>query len=566
MVLFECHHERPTVPKLPDIYVVSDLHLDHGPFTWPQAALDADLIIVAGDLSDGVFDIDFLQKPGKPLVFVPGNHDFWSVDADRDMVDIYADMKRAAAGTQVHVLWNETVVIEGVRVIGTPLWTDFGGYHPNLVAAAWEMARDYRQTNARSWYANPDNLAKHRADKMATPYGGPDPALKGTLTPLVAYSLHQESVRFIEACLKEDFPGRTILATHMAPSYECLRESGTINVSMLDKQNWMQRVRGNRDMVRVACYASDLTWLFDKYPEQLDLAVHGHIHSTLDIVCGSTRVVSNPRGYYSGPLTKQDDMALFGYVPTLDDIARSQARFTLYPYWGDNYHFAPQHITRLQDGLVPPMALWVEGALPTLSKLRDEVRELAPFIKHRTKTLRDSVQESVSTRAAEFSTLIESVVNRMHRALQPRSHGGNQLFYCLTALGLPRLEHGLRPWFHDPFGRKTSPVTLVANLLLGMNAALESLPQVLHAAELARIRYSPRLQASVEMLLERGVNPVFIRTAPTDYWRLFHTDLGRIDVDGPRSEVDALSSAVDTIMTEGKVPRAVGVYVVCRGT
>lgn len=64
---------------LPTLYLVSDLHLPNGPFQWPQAALDADILLVAGDLGTGdAFYFDLLKALDKPVVFVPGNHDFWT--------------------------------------------------------------------------------------------------------------------------------------------------------------------------------------------------------------------------------------------------------------------------------------------------------------------------------------------------------------------------------------------------------------------------------------------------------------------------------------------------------
>ena len=45
-------------------------------------------------------------------------------------------------------------------------------------------------------------------------------------------------------------------------------------------------------------YSSDLTELMLDNPK-IKLWTHGHTHSTFDYMVGSTRIVCNPRGYYS---------------------------------------------------------------------------------------------------------------------------------------------------------------------------------------------------------------------------------------------------------------------------
>ncbi len=64
------------------IYVVSDLHLETGP-SWsiPEQLPDFDVAVIAGDLHcpvarsiEQIASAPVLQ--GKPVVFVPGNHEF----------------------------------------------------------------------------------------------------------------------------------------------------------------------------------------------------------------------------------------------------------------------------------------------------------------------------------------------------------------------------------------------------------------------------------------------------------------------------------------------------------
>jgi hypothetical protein len=55
---------------------------------------------------------------GKPVIYVPGNHEFYG----RDMSLI--ERLRSDAPPDVHVLDHQSVVIEDVRFLGSILWTD----------------------------------------------------------------------------------------------------------------------------------------------------------------------------------------------------------------------------------------------------------------------------------------------------------------------------------------------------------------------------------------------------------------------------------------------------------
>lgn len=555
------------MPKLPAIFAVSDLHIDTGPFEWSEAALAADLIIVAGDLANGVFDIDFLTKPGRPLVFVPGNHDFWSkdgaTDGSTDMFEMYADMKRAAAGTNVHVLWDEAIELCGVRILGTPLWTDFGGGNEQLMAASFAHSRDYVYINARSWYSDPENLKLHLNSKRKFQLRDkPDAAESGAFTPTVAYALHRKSVAFIESKLDETFDGPTILVTHMAPTYESLRKSGSVREYTLDPRSWQCRGRDNTGLARVAGYASDLTHIFTKYRAQLDLAVHGHIHSSLDFVCGSTRVVANPRGRYSGPLTKENSehFGLFGYPVTAEQIARSQATFAEYPYWGDNWDFEPQKLFRLEDGLAPALQPLVDEALPQLTDLQAEVLELAPYIAHATPAIRRSVQEAAISRTEKFAVLLEEVLAPAAQAFDAReSHNG--WWGHLDAMRLPKPKHALVPRFEDAFERDVDPAVELAHALDTIAQLLSIIPMVPMVPRLAGAMYAERMERVFAHVRSKGLTPELTNPAPTGHWRKLYSELGTLELGGIEDDQDEdlgdIETEVDTIINGGPPPRHV---------
>jgi predicted phosphohydrolase len=550
------------MPKLPQIFVISDIHRDTGPFEWPEAARAADLIIVAGDLSNGQFDLDFLCEPGKPLVFVPGNHDFWSKD-QRDMFEMYRDMKAAAAGTKVHVLWDEEVQIDGVRILGTPLWTDFGSGNVELMKASLAHSNDYQYINAKSWYDIAENKALHDERwQEFRHYTKVDPAESGAFTPIVAYSLHKKSRAFIESKLEEPFEGPTILVTHMAPSYECLRLSGTVREHYLDPANWRRVGRDNSDLARVAGYASDLTKMFESYRTELDLAVHGHIHASLDIVCGSTRVLANPRGRFSGPLTDGLECLFYGYTPRPEDIARSKARFEAYPYWGDNWEFDPNALFRIEDGLSPALEAVVMQDEPRLQELLQEMRELEPHAGHETAVIRRSIHESAVIRGEEFQKLLSDAVRTVARALDVRNHP--TWWHDYTALGFPHPKGPLVPRSLNDFDDEPDARVGIAAVIATMTHMLDELPHLPRAAELGRVRYEDRVNQALTLLRNQGHNPEWHRTTPRAMWRKLYFNLGWIAVDGDQAVTGKLAGEVDEIVNDKRMPRNAWVQVTPR--
>ena len=54
----------------------SDIHLEFGPAELPDT--DADIIIAAGDI--GIYDqgLQWLQALDKPIIYIAGNHEFYS--------------------------------------------------------------------------------------------------------------------------------------------------------------------------------------------------------------------------------------------------------------------------------------------------------------------------------------------------------------------------------------------------------------------------------------------------------------------------------------------------------
>ncbi|SCX31394.1 Calcineurin-like phosphoesterase superfamily domain protein [Agrobacterium sp. DSM 25558] len=250
-------------------WIISDLHssrldLLHGR---KLSVPSADICLCAGDVADNIESaIDFLHAeiaPHMTVVASLGNHDYYGSSIDRAL----EQARKWTAGTNVHILENETFVRDDLRVIGATLWTDFEiadhelGYLPlpaRRGLAARECVRamlDFRRIN--------------RSDARV---GGQS----GFITSQEMMFRHGKSRAFIAQELGKPFNGTSLVLTHHA-----------ISARSLDP-----RFRGH---VSNAAFASDLTGLIqDGRPH---FWVHGHVHRFSDYTQFETRVICNPRGY-----------------------------------------------------------------------------------------------------------------------------------------------------------------------------------------------------------------------------------------------------------------------------
>ena len=109
------------------LWVLSDLHMEltRG---WDLPAPDArpqyDVLIVAGDLIPKMErGVKWLLErvTDRPVLYIAGNHEGYGCDIDRTVEKARA----AAAGSNVHVLQNDSLILGGVTFLGCTLWTDF---------------------------------------------------------------------------------------------------------------------------------------------------------------------------------------------------------------------------------------------------------------------------------------------------------------------------------------------------------------------------------------------------------------------------------------------------------
>ena len=170
------------------LHILNDLHIEFEDFDPP--ATDADVVILAGDIGVGVEGLRWAEErfPDRPMIYVPGNHEFYHHD-----LSLIEELKEQAP-EHIHVLNDDQVTIDGVRFLGSVLWTDFGLFGEADRLFAMQQVR--RQMTDFSIIRN----------------GGQ------RFTPEDAIRLHTASRGWLVTMLAEHFAGKTVVVTHHAPS------------------------------------------------------------------------------------------------------------------------------------------------------------------------------------------------------------------------------------------------------------------------------------------------------------------------------------------------------------
>ena len=232
------------------IRVLSDLHLEF--FDWTPPPVEADVVVLAGDIHAGVLGIAWARRqfPAAPVIYVPGNHEFYSAR----LQDVLVALRKEARRLGVHLLDGDEFLVDGVRFLGATLWTDFALY------GSTPAALDRAMTDAQF------GMTDYRVIK----YGD-----KELLRPEHAREIHLEQVQWLETKLTEVFDGPTVVITHHLPHWQSIHP------------------RFDGDRLNPG-FASNLARLV-RAP--VALWIHGHTHESIDYVVNGTRVVCNPRGY-----------------------------------------------------------------------------------------------------------------------------------------------------------------------------------------------------------------------------------------------------------------------------
>lgn len=228
--------------------ILSDIHLEFGLRDIDFS--DCDLLILAGDIHLGLKGYDWIFEKVKdiPVIYVLGNHEFYKNSYPK----LIHKIKKEAKGSNVHVLENESIVIDGVTFHGMTLWTDFELFGDPRIAGfeCQQKMNDY-------------NLIRR------------DPSYS-RLRSIDTHVVHNESLKWLDESLSNSGTSKNVVISHHAPSIKSIA------------------LKYREDLLS-AGFASSLEDFILKH--QPDFWIHGHIHEMADYKIGDTRIICNPYGY-----------------------------------------------------------------------------------------------------------------------------------------------------------------------------------------------------------------------------------------------------------------------------
>jgi hypothetical protein len=244
------------------IQVLSDLHLETEDYT-PQAAPQADLLVVAGDVDSTWAGLAHFKNWPVPVVYVPGNHEFDGRDIDQAL----QGLRERCQQLGLLMLEQGSCVIPApdgrrIRFVGTTRWSDFDLFGEAQRARSMRAAGYYVRVMRATRGGQPFDPDAVRAESLRC---------RDWLASAVALQPQTDESG------RPDWDA-TVVITHYGPS-----------VQSADPRY------GKQPGTASFCNADDALM------PGATLWIHGHLHCRHDYTVahaqGQTRVVSNARGH-----------------------------------------------------------------------------------------------------------------------------------------------------------------------------------------------------------------------------------------------------------------------------
>ena len=229
------------------IHILSDLHQEFAEYF--PAPVNADVVILAGDTHKGLNGIKWAQKvfASTPVIYIAGNHEYYGKNFRGNL----QHMRETAQDSNVYFLENEAIKLGDITFLGTTLWTDlnFHGNRPLAEASVVQEMNDYKAIRMEPKYRK--------------------------LRPQDTMGMFKEAKTWLEKTIAGT-PGKKVVITHHGVSHQSVAP----------------------EFLNHTCqpaYTSELTPFILDNP--VNLWIHGHTHKVFDYTIGTTRVITNPRGY-----------------------------------------------------------------------------------------------------------------------------------------------------------------------------------------------------------------------------------------------------------------------------
>lgn len=245
--------------------LISDLHISYfDEYSFKGIKPQSNVLVVLGDVCEVVRMnaviqfFEMLSDNWNYIIYVPGNHEFYfsniqtTVSRIKDNLDYLSN---------IIVLDNDVVSIDGIRYIGSTLWSDMDKNNPIVKISCKKDIYDFRCIfKDYNKILNPDDTLE----------------------------LFNNNVKFINDMLSlSDKDEVNVILTHHAPSYKSVSELYIGDI----------------------CNGAFVSSLEDIILDNPSIKVwaHGHTHNYVDYNIGECRVIANPYGYRGEVYKKERD-------------------------------------------------------------------------------------------------------------------------------------------------------------------------------------------------------------------------------------------------------------------
>lgn len=198
----------------------------------------------------------------KKVIYVLGNHEHYKFRFHKTAPFLKQWFKELGLDN-IHLLDNESIIIDNVKFFGATLWTDMRKSDPMVM---WDVKRGMNDCSLIQYYDDTSVVGEVFGD------GFPK-----WMSPQDMVREHEYSVRRLKQELSTDH--RTIVVTHHGPTYESIPKEYRADILSF-------------------AYCSDLSDLILD-SDNILMWFHGHTHTPTRYLVDGVPVICNPRGYFN---------------------------------------------------------------------------------------------------------------------------------------------------------------------------------------------------------------------------------------------------------------------------
>jgi DNA repair exonuclease SbcCD nuclease subunit len=213
------------------------------------------------------------KREYKDVIYIMGNHEHYN----GDFATSHELLREACDINSIDFLDKEVATINNVTFIGGTLWTDMNKEDPKTMNQISYLMNDFRiiqNSNKTTSFKDTKGNFQQRYSKFS-----PEDCVED----------HKAFLKVIDDTITSNPTGTFVVVGHHAPSKQSVKPGY------------------EKDLIVGGAYSSDLDEFILSHP-QIKVWVHGHTHDKFDYMIGSTRIVSNARGYvgYERGTDKED--------------------------------------------------------------------------------------------------------------------------------------------------------------------------------------------------------------------------------------------------------------------